>query len=62
MSDVKRDEVGSKSKRSVLVELPLDVYARLAKRAHDNDRSVKAEAERIVRLTIAAGEASGCAR
>ena len=62
MSDVKRDGAGAKSKRSVLMELPLDVYTRLAKRAHDNDRSVKAEAERIVRLTIASDEASACAR
>ena len=62
MSDVKRDEVRASTKRSVLMELPLDVYARLAERAHDNDRSVKAEAERIVRLTIASDEASACAR
>ena len=37
---------------SVLMELPIKVHARLQSRAHENDRSIKAEAERIVRLTV----------
>ena len=56
MSVCNRDDASSK--RSVLIELPVDIYAMLATRAHGNDRSVKAEAERIVRLTIVADVAS----
>ena len=41
---------------SVLMELPIKVHARLQSRAHDNDRSIKAEAERIVRLTVMADD------
>ena len=37
---------------SVLMELPIKVHARLQSRARENDRSIKAEAERIVRLTV----------
>lgn len=41
-----------KTSRGVLMDLPLEVHARLAARAHGNDRSIKAEAERIVRFAV----------
>lgn len=41
-----------KTSKGVLMDLPIEVHGRLAARAHGNDRSIKAEAERIVRLAV----------
>lgn len=47
-----KDMKETKETKCVFMKLPKEIHARLASIATDNDRTIKAEAERIIRLAV----------